>query len=322
MTLRHLANRSGLSHSYISEIEHGKANPSLKTIESLAKGLGVNANAILVGKNMAPKKPEPPKFSEPLELAFYKIINMEDISQFVLFCREVADYTTMGYEIKKLENLKDNFYRAYIEKQVHESSGEHLDKDEKHIKIENAVISKETAKAFLVFNQIWLPKKVVSLDNGSLIVPEWLYDKKLKFVPSTSQSDGELINKIIMAIFFNEYSILIETSDISILTGVPIELIPDSFHGNKRFSKIDDNPEFISQFFTNHKTLKYGYHDGFQAVKFIKDTDEELIKKTRAKLYYSFPSRLSLCFPNELLSIAENQLEILARLDLREKELT
>jgi transcriptional regulator with XRE-family HTH domain len=43
-----LAERSGLSLSYISEIERGNREPTLETIEKLAAGLGVQPQALLV----------------------------------------------------------------------------------------------------------------------------------------------------------------------------------------------------------------------------------------------------------------------------------
>jgi transcriptional regulator with XRE-family HTH domain len=43
-----LAERSGLSLSYISEIERGNREPTLETIEKLAAGLGVAPQALLV----------------------------------------------------------------------------------------------------------------------------------------------------------------------------------------------------------------------------------------------------------------------------------
>ena len=38
-----VAERAGLSTSYISDVERGSANPKLDTIEALAKGIGVDA---------------------------------------------------------------------------------------------------------------------------------------------------------------------------------------------------------------------------------------------------------------------------------------
>jgi transcriptional regulator with XRE-family HTH domain len=47
MTLEDLAERSGLTPNYIGTIENGKRDPSLSTIEALAKGLGVKPGELV-----------------------------------------------------------------------------------------------------------------------------------------------------------------------------------------------------------------------------------------------------------------------------------
>lgn len=47
LTLQEVASRSGLSRSYISEIENGKKQPSLKTLEALAGALNVALEALM-----------------------------------------------------------------------------------------------------------------------------------------------------------------------------------------------------------------------------------------------------------------------------------
>lgn len=44
-----LAEMLGLDRSYLSEIETGKKNPSLTTIQILAKGLGTTVSRLLKG---------------------------------------------------------------------------------------------------------------------------------------------------------------------------------------------------------------------------------------------------------------------------------
>ena len=41
MTQRELADRTGMTQGDISKIEHGNANPSVKTLQRLADGLGM-----------------------------------------------------------------------------------------------------------------------------------------------------------------------------------------------------------------------------------------------------------------------------------------
>lgn len=47
LTQEQLADKTGLHVTYIAGIETGRRNPSLKTILSLAEGLGVSASELL-----------------------------------------------------------------------------------------------------------------------------------------------------------------------------------------------------------------------------------------------------------------------------------
>lgn len=49
LTLRNLAEATGLSVSYMSDIERGRTSPSLKTLEALAEALGVSVTVLLTG---------------------------------------------------------------------------------------------------------------------------------------------------------------------------------------------------------------------------------------------------------------------------------
>ena len=42
-----LADKMGVSNSYVSMLEHGQRSPPLETIELIAKALGVRAEALL-----------------------------------------------------------------------------------------------------------------------------------------------------------------------------------------------------------------------------------------------------------------------------------
>jgi len=41
MTQKELADRTGIAQSDISKLEHGNANPSIRTLQRLAKGMGM-----------------------------------------------------------------------------------------------------------------------------------------------------------------------------------------------------------------------------------------------------------------------------------------
>lgn len=62
ITLEQLAERSGLSASYIGTIENGKRNPSLSIILALAKGFNVNPGELLDGSAARP----PPEEAGPI----------------------------------------------------------------------------------------------------------------------------------------------------------------------------------------------------------------------------------------------------------------
>ncbi len=47
ITQSELAEKLGADKSFVSNIENGKTNPTLSTITSLAKALGVSANELL-----------------------------------------------------------------------------------------------------------------------------------------------------------------------------------------------------------------------------------------------------------------------------------
>lgn len=49
LTLKNLAETTGLSVSYLSDIERGRTNPSLKTVEALADALDVSVQILLTG---------------------------------------------------------------------------------------------------------------------------------------------------------------------------------------------------------------------------------------------------------------------------------
>lgn len=47
LSLRKLAQKSGLSHSFICDIEHGRCNPSIESLRVLARALGVSPENLL-----------------------------------------------------------------------------------------------------------------------------------------------------------------------------------------------------------------------------------------------------------------------------------
>lgn len=52
-----MAEASGLSYKFIGEVERGKANPSVETLERLAKGLGVPLTDLFASPATYPASP-------------------------------------------------------------------------------------------------------------------------------------------------------------------------------------------------------------------------------------------------------------------------
>lgn len=50
LSLRALAKKSGLSHSFICDIEHDRCNPSIASLKTLARALGVAEGAFFEGE--------------------------------------------------------------------------------------------------------------------------------------------------------------------------------------------------------------------------------------------------------------------------------
>jgi transcriptional regulator with XRE-family HTH domain len=55
MTLAKMANQTGLSLSYLSDIERGRTSPSLKTIEKIASSFGARVLFSFVYDNVPPE---------------------------------------------------------------------------------------------------------------------------------------------------------------------------------------------------------------------------------------------------------------------------
>jgi transcriptional regulator with XRE-family HTH domain len=53
-TQEDIAERSGLSYKFIGEVERGRANPSLDTLERLARGLGVAVSDLFLSDTRYP----------------------------------------------------------------------------------------------------------------------------------------------------------------------------------------------------------------------------------------------------------------------------
>ena len=76
LTLKNLAEETGLSVSYLSDIERGRTNPSLKTMEALASALDVTMQMLLTGVEFVEETS-----SEDLPLGLREFINDDDFKE-------------------------------------------------------------------------------------------------------------------------------------------------------------------------------------------------------------------------------------------------
>ncbi len=93
ITLRTLAERSGISKDTISEIERGKRRPRVSTIMSLAEGLGVDPQTLLAEVVRTPREPpyvpERPNRSEGI-LGRFTAVYVRDGEWWLGYVEELA----------------------------------------------------------------------------------------------------------------------------------------------------------------------------------------------------------------------------------------
>jgi transcriptional regulator with XRE-family HTH domain len=81
LTLKDLSGRTGLSVSYLSDIERGRTTPSIDTLKSLAGAFEMTVTDVLVGVNWAGERTEaslPPGLRELREDSNYREELTED----------------------------------------------------------------------------------------------------------------------------------------------------------------------------------------------------------------------------------------------------
>jgi transcriptional regulator with XRE-family HTH domain len=79
LTLEQLAEKSGLTASYIGTVETGRRDPSLSTVLSLSQGLGVAVSELLGGSaDLSPMAMEAARhfdaFPQEVQMAFLKLL--------------------------------------------------------------------------------------------------------------------------------------------------------------------------------------------------------------------------------------------------------
>lgn len=56
LTQKTLADRAGMSYTYLCNVENGKADPSLSTLKRLAKALGITVSKLVEEPKPQPKR--------------------------------------------------------------------------------------------------------------------------------------------------------------------------------------------------------------------------------------------------------------------------
>jgi len=81
LSLRALAQATGLSHSFICDVEHGRCNPSIETLQILARALGVKPEIFF---SKAPKVRLPRPWDEVREAFLPRLVKNDPYTQYQL----------------------------------------------------------------------------------------------------------------------------------------------------------------------------------------------------------------------------------------------
>ncbi|MDK0862438.1 helix-turn-helix domain-containing protein [Clostridium perfringens] len=130
LTQKALAEMTGISRSYLSDIEHNRYNPSFDTIEALANALKLDLKSFFDDTLL-----EEDYYLKPLseELSENEIVEKQIINNDLN-----TPYATGSLSKKEILNIK-----ADLEKTLN-----NLDNFEKHISFEGFLLDGETRKAF------------------------------------------------------------------------------------------------------------------------------------------------------------------------------
>lgn len=130
LTQKALAEMTGISRSYLSDIEHNRYNPSFDTIEALATSLKLDLKSFFDDTLL-----EEDYYLKPLseELSENEIVEKQIINNDLN-----TPYATGSLSKKEILNIK-----ADLEKTLN-----NLDNFEKHISFEGFLLDGETRKAF------------------------------------------------------------------------------------------------------------------------------------------------------------------------------
>ncbi|MGU8816845.1 helix-turn-helix domain-containing protein [Clostridium perfringens] len=141
LTQKALAEMTGISRSYLSDIEHNRYNPSFDTIEALATSLKLDLKSFFDDTLL-----EEDYYLKPLneELEYERFEEIEELSENEIVEKQIINndlnitYKTGSLSKKEILNIKVD-----LEKTLN-----NLDNFEKHISFEGFLLDSETRKAF------------------------------------------------------------------------------------------------------------------------------------------------------------------------------
>lgn len=141
LTQKALAEMTGISRSYLSDIEHNRYNPSFDTIEALATALKLDLKSFFDDTLL-----EEDYYLKPLneELEDERFEEIEELSENEIIEKQIINndlnipYTTCSLSKKETLNIKVD-----LEKTLN-----NLDNFEKHIAFEGFLLDSETRKVF------------------------------------------------------------------------------------------------------------------------------------------------------------------------------
>jgi len=81
LSLRKLGEIAHISHSFISDIEHGRSNPSLDTLKALAKALKVSVSSLYDDDGTLPVDKE--EADSPIGLSSQGNINIKELEKII-----------------------------------------------------------------------------------------------------------------------------------------------------------------------------------------------------------------------------------------------
>ena len=102
VSLNHIANETGFSVEYISNVEEGKVRPSVATILRLSRALEIDSGVLLKKDEDEANKKRAKDFKERTEAYSYQVLTPEaahkHLKAFKVFIDPVSDHKSVSYQ--------------------------------------------------------------------------------------------------------------------------------------------------------------------------------------------------------------------------------